>query len=97
MEEEELNSVAVHTSVGLSSGSEVSLGKGEDGKGGRLELPQEKESLNDSVRRLQLSVKEFCPEQLQFAEKVIYTAGKELYYHLHAPSTHSHSINVKCV
>ena len=65
---EELKSVAVHTSVGVSSGSEVSLGKGE---GGRLELPQEKESLNDSVRRLQLSVEEFRPEQLQFAEKVI--------------------------
>lgn len=58
--------------MGVSSGSEVSLGGGErdNGAGGRLELPQEQESLNDSVRRLQLSVEEYCPEQLQFAEKV---------------------------
>ena len=78
---EETNSVAVHTSVGASSGSEVSLGGNERE---RLELPREQESLNDSVRRLQLSVQEHCPEQLQLAEKVcndltipplIYTLG----------------------
>ena len=62
----------MHTSVGVSSGSEVSLDgcEMEEGASGRLELPQEQESLNDSVRRLQLSVEEYCPEQLQFAEKV---------------------------
>ena len=58
--------------MGASSGSEVSLDgcELEEGASGRLELPQEQESLNDSVRRLQLSVEEYCPEQLQFAEKV---------------------------
>ena len=72
LDEEETNSVAVHTSVGASSGSEVSLrgSEKEERKGDTLELPKEQESLNDSVRRLQLSVQEYCPEQLQFAEKV---------------------------
>ena len=67
-----MNSVAVHTSVGASSGSEISLG-GDEGKGGggeRLEVPMEQETLDDCVQRLQLSVQEYWPEQLQFAEKV---------------------------
>lgn len=83
LEAEETNSVAVHTSVGASTGSVVTLGggegevegggEGEEGRGGRLQLPQEQESLSDSVRRLQLSVQEYCPEQLKFAEKVYIT------------------------
>ena len=67
-DEEETNSVAVHTSLGASSGSEVSLG-GADRE--RLRLPQEQETLNDSIRRLQLSVEEHCPEQLRLTEKVV--------------------------
>lgn len=72
LDEEETNSVTVHTSVGASSGSEVSLRgvEKEERKRDMLELPKEQESLNDSVRRLQLSVREYCPQQLQFAEKV---------------------------
>ena len=77
--EEEMNSVAVHTSVGASSGSEVSV-RGGEGEGGKLELPQEQESLNDSVRRLQLSVEEYCPEQMKFAEKV---CGSDLLWTLY--------------
>ena len=62
-DKEETNSVVVHTSVdGASLGSEVGI-KGEERE--RLELPQEPESLHDSVRRLQLSVQEHCPEQIK--------------------------------
>lgn len=60
--EEELNSVEVHTSLGASSASEISLGG--QAKGDRLQLPQEEETLNESVRRLQISVQEYGPEQI---------------------------------
>lgn len=81
LDEEEANSVAVQTSVGASSGSEVSLrvGEKEERREDTLELPQEQESLNDSVRRLQLSVEEYCPEQLQFAEKVYVCARSDTF------------------
>ena len=77
--------MAVHTSLGGTSASEISLVRGREGKNegegeglgsSRLELPAEEETLNDSVRRLQLSVQEYGPEQMHLLEKVYREALK---------------------
>ena len=82
-----MNSVAVHTSLGGTSASEISLVKGreekDDGEGegldsSTLELPAEEETLNDSVRRLQLSVQEFGPDQMHL--KVCRQTGTAVHF-----------------
>ena len=60
-EQEDADSVAVNTSLG-SSGSESSLADVGESKG--VSLPLEEETINDQVRRLQLSVETYSPESL---------------------------------
>ena len=70
-EQEDAESVAVNTSLG-SSGSESSLANAEESKG--VLLPLEEETINDQVRRLQLSLETYSPESLGGA-KVCYHYG----------------------
>ena len=70
-EQEDAESVAVNTSLG-SSGSESSLANAEESKG--VLLPLEEETINDQVRRLQLSLETYSPESLGGA-KVCYHHG----------------------
>ena len=67
-EQEDAESVAVNTSLG-NSGSESSLANAEESKG--VLLPLEKETINDKVRKLQLSLETHSPESLGGA-KVCY-------------------------
>ena len=60
-EQEDADSVAVNTSLG-SSGSESSLANVGESKG--VSLPLEEETINDQVRRLQVSVEIYSPESL---------------------------------
>ena len=60
-EQEDVDSVAVNTSLG-SSGSEGSLADVGESKG--VSLPLEEETINDQVRRLQVSVEIYSPESL---------------------------------